>query len=594
MTRQRRSTSWVESQVAGARWLAFLATTAGYLFIWFIEPSRIPFSLSALPVFALIIGAVLYNLVVTAMVYAGWLLNSLAIITVLLDILLAAAAYYFFVPQPDLSAFTVDPIFFLALFPVIHASIRFHWSFGLVVGLVLGLVRAVLLNWGLPEAASGDGLLLGVFGLSTLMILGFVSGYLADRVLRQGGKTDDASTRTELQQMRASLDRAEALQQMTSTLGATLNYERVIEAALDVAESAMAEWGAKGQLVGMVFLFDKGQRMRLTAARHLPRHDLQQGIPGKEGIVARCLADADIVMSKAPMNDPELSAYTGIANCRVAAAVPLRAGFENYGAMVFSTAAFEAFDEDQLDLFSAIASRATLALHNALLYQNLQTEKDRIVAIEEEARHKLSRDLHDGPTQSISAIAMRVNFVRKTLLQDPQRMIGELQTIEEMALQTVKEIRHMLFTLRPLVLETQGLVPALHMLVEKIQQMVDLQINIREIGNASNYLDSNQSGVIFYIIEEALGNARKYSQASLVEVRLWVEENLFVAQVADNGVGFNPQEVLSDYESRGSLGMVNMRERAALIDGSLDVKSAPGRGTAITVVVPVKEQSTIE
>jgi signal transduction histidine kinase len=69
---------------------------------------------------------------------------------------------------------------------------------------------------------------------------------------------------------------------------------------------------------------------------------------------------------------------------------------------------------------------------------------------------------------------------------------------------------------------------------------------------------------------------------------MWVEDNLFVAQVADNGVGFDTTAVLGDYESRGSLGMVNMRERAALVDGSLDVKSKPGKGTSVTLVVPLK------
>jgi signal transduction histidine kinase len=353
----------------------------------------------------------------------------------------------------------------------------------------------------------------------------------------------------------------------------------------------MSEWGARGQLVGMVFLFEHGQRMRLAAARNLPRYESGQGIPGKDGIVARCLDEADIVVTQAPINDPELTSFTGVSHCTVAAAVPLRAGFENYGAMVFATPAFSTYSREQLDLFSAIANRSTIALHNALLYQNLQTEKDRIVAIGEEAKRKLSRDLHDGPTQSISAVAMRLNFMRKALLDDRPRLVEELETIEQLSLQTVKEIRHMLFTLRPLVLETQGLMVALRTLVEKTEQLVELNIQLREIDGAAQRLNPNQAAAVFHVIEEALGNARKYSEASLVEIRMWVEDNLFVAQVADNGVGFDTAAVLGDYESRGSLGMVNMRERAALVDGSLDIKSKPGKGTSVTLVVPLKGKS---
>jgi signal transduction histidine kinase len=149
----------------------------------------------------------------------------------------------------------------------------------------------------------------------------------------------------------------------------------------------------------------------------------------------------------------------------------------------------------------------------------------------------------------------------------------------------------MLFTLRPLVLETKGLVPALQMLAERIQQLVEINIRVLEIENATQSLDTNQASVVFHVVEEALGNARKYSEASLVEVRLWEQDNLFVAQVVDNGVGFDPEDVMENYESRGSLGMVNMRERAALINGSLDLQSVPGKGTKVTLVVPLKGPS---
>jgi signal transduction histidine kinase len=352
----------------------------------------------------------------------------------------------------------------------------------------------------------------------------------------------------------------------------------------------MADWGAKGQLTGMVLLFNDGQGMRLAAARRLARHDFKRTIDGKRGIVARCLDEAYVVVTESPRDDPELTAYTGLGDCKVAAALPLRAGFENYGAMVFATSAFKTFSQEQLDLFGGIADRATLALHNALLYQNLQAEKDRILQVEEEARHRLSRDLHDGPTQSISAVAMRINFARKMVDKDPQKLRQELGVIEELARQSVTEIRSMLFTLRPLALETQGLVPALQMLVEKLQERGDTQIKIYEVGNATERIDTNQSAVIFYIVEEALGNACKHAQAKKVEVRMWLESKLFVVQITDDGVGFDAEAVLGTYESRGSLGMVNMRERAELIDGSLDIRSTADQGTTVTLVVPLRDR----
>jgi signal transduction histidine kinase len=162
----------------------------------------------------------------------------------------------------------------------------------------------------------------------------------------------------------------------------------------------------------------------------------------------------------------------------------------------------------------------------------------------------------------------------------------ELQKVEELAKQTSKEIRGMLFTLRPLVLETQGLEAAIQTVIDRLIENDGL--NIQFVGGQySEILDDSAQSVVFSIVEEALGNARKYAKAKLVEVRFWQEEGLFVALVQDNGVGFDTQDVNRDYSSRGSLGMINMRERAERIDGSLRVESVINKGTKVTIVVPL-------
>ena len=109
-------------------------------------------------------------------------------------------------------------------------------------------------------------------------------------------------------------------------------------------------------------------------------------------------------------------------------------------------------------------------------------------------------------------------------------------------------------------------------------------------GDTGDLLNPQAQGVLFHIIEEAIGNARKHAQASSVDVRLWNEDGLVVTRIQDDGVGFDVDDVMTGYSSRGSLGMLNMRERAETIDGSIQVNSSPGKGTAITVVVPLDKQ----
>ena len=102
----------------------------------------------------------------------------------------------------------------------------------------------------------------------------------------------------------------------------------------------------------------------------------------------------------------------------------------------------------------------------------------------------------------------------------------------------------------------------------------------------------SRQGDIFSIAEEAVNNARKHAQAAHVWVRLVQSgEELVLLEVEDDGLGFNSQEIDNDYSSRGSLGLVNMRERAELVNGVLKIESAPGRGTRIRLLIPLTEDA---
>jgi signal transduction histidine kinase len=279
-------------------------------------------------------------------------------------------------------------------------------------------------------------------------------------------------------------------------------------------------------------------------------------------------------------------------SCKQAIIVPLRAGFENFGAVVFGGTKPNIYTKDHQELLVAVCNQAIVALQNAQLYQSLIEEKERIVKVEEDARKKLARDLHDGPTQSIAAIAMRLNYARMLLDRehDLQQTAEELAHIEDLARRTTKEIRHMLFTLRPLILETQGLQAALEQYINKLAKTDPAQIHLKATPEADQALEQNAQGVIFYIIEEAIGNARKHAKAENIWVRLHIQGNTFAAEVEDDGAGFDVEAVQVRYDERGSLGMINMHERAELVSGTLTIASALGQGTRITLTVPLRKR----
>ena len=146
----------------------------------------------------------------------------------------------------------------------------------------------------------------------------------------------------------------------------------------------------------------------------------------------------------------------------------------------------------------------------------------------------------------------------------------------------------MLFILRPLILETQGLSPALKQSIKKIAE-TDSRITVRmEVSpDIEERVNRNIQGVTFYIIDEAINNARKHARADNIWIRLAVKRDTFYAEVNDDGHGFDVDAMQHRYDERSSLGMINMRERAELINGKLSVRSAPGSGTRVTLAVPL-------
>ena len=150
----------------------------------------------------------------------------------------------------------------------------------------------------------------------------------------------------------------------------------------------------------------------------------------------------------------------------------------------------------------------------------------------------------------------------------------------------------MLFTLRPLILESQGLTAALTAMAEKMRETFGQNVLINVDENVLENMEMGKQGVIFYIIEEATNNARKHANAVHIWVRLRpFEAGIALLEIEDDGLGFDVEAVNKSYDKRGSLGMVNLRERTELVNGLLNIDSAPGKGTRIQVCIPLTEEA---
>ncbi|HQE92227.1 MAG TPA: GAF domain-containing sensor histidine kinase [Anaerolineae bacterium] len=493
---------------------------------------------------------------------------------------------------------TESPLLFFSLIPITTAALRFSRLYGLSV-----VISVVLAYWAIVWNQHGFALTTPFSTLMTQAFPYFTNGIvllLAGSAVSQiGVRIKQALTAEREKQEREAQSALESAHQkvrlifeLASTLSATLNYERVLEAALDVSDAGLHEFytGDNTEIsqIGLILLFGMDQTLYVVKARGASTQDERLRFPAQEGALAEAVEKANPVIIDSPRDDPELGKIVAMQSCQQAIVVPLRAGFESYGLLVLGSSEPAVYTPDFQDLLVAICNQAVMALQNATLYQNLTEEKDRLVTVEEDARKKLARNLHDGPTQTIAAIAMRLNYIRMLVTREPEKSIEELQQLEELARKTTKEIRQMLFTLRPLILESQGLIAALQQLKQKVSETDPLPvINLELNKEAESLLSTEAQGAVFYITDEATTNARKYAKAKNLWIRLYRRGMNVITEIEDDGVGFDVAALEANYATRGSLGMINLRERATLVKGKTVIKSAPGQGTKITVTIPV-------
>jgi signal transduction histidine kinase len=393
---------------------------------------------------------------------------------------------------------------------------------------------------------------------------------------------------------RAENQRLRAIYDLTSTLTSTLSYKRVLDAALGLSYSALNPGGPASdadRLVGAILLF-KGGRLQVEASRRFTSADGRAVFVGADGLLKRVFDEGEPAHILQVSKDPELGRVIALRSCRSAYCCPLRTGFSVYGALLFAHPDDDYFTPVRRDVLDIISRQSAVALQNSRLFQDLTEEKERMVEVHEEARKKLARDLHDGPTQSVAAMAMRISMVRRMLEEDPEEAGRELAKVSDLAQRAGKEIRQTLFTLRPLILESQGLVAAVRSISEKMRDTFGQNVIVEMDEPLAGELEAGKQGLLFYIIEEAMTNARKHASAGNIWVRLRAfRAGIAVLEIEDDGAGFDVGAVAQGYDKRSSLGLINLRERTELIGGVLDLRSTMGGGTKVSVYIPLTREA---
>ncbi len=276
--------------------------------------------------------------------------------------------------------------------------------------------------------------------------------------------------------------------------------------------------------------------------------------------------------------------------------VPLRVKEQTFGALALSSVREEEpLGENELRLLTAFAQQFATAIDNVRLYQVVQERETqledlvrKLVHAQEDERRRIARELHDDTGQKLTALGMGLAALETALVNDdPDRANALLRNLRSMSDQAISELRNIMANLRPAQLDDLGLVPAIRWYVKQYQAAspeIEVQLTIDKLAKR---LPPEHETVLFRVTQEALTNIQRHANATRVALHLWQDGEAVGLRVEDNGVGFDPKQP-PRHEPGSGLGLPGMRERVGLVDGRLDVDSAPGAGTCITVELPVR------
>jgi len=204
-----------------------------------------------------------------------------------------------------------------------------------------------------------------------------------------------------------------------------------------------------------------------------------------------------------------------------------------------------------------------------------------------EERQRLARELHDSVSQQLFAISMTATAVRRTLDQDFERARRQVELIEEMAAVAQSEMRALLLHLRPVRLEGKRLTQAVRELVDEIKAKVTMDISLHM--DEDLLLNKGIENHLFRLVQEAISNTLRHARASKMDITLQRRGDTVRLSVHDNGIGFDTQA-----KRQASYGLLNMEERVNELGGSIQVTSAPGKGTRVDIRVPLVKEETAE
>lgn len=348
---------------------------------------------------------------------------------------------------------------------------------------------------------------------------------------------------------------------------------------------------------GGIFLLDeRTQTLQCRAHRGLPEKCVRKlnGLrPGKD--IAGRLPEVEMAINSWPESGKGSGAPGGPAAKpaeRSSMSIPLTSNGKILGVLAVCAQGERDFQDNDLTLLDSVGKHLAVAIENAVLHTELsRQEKSRrellrqVITVQEEERRRISRELHDEISQSITAVAFNLEAIAEIVPPAAKEMKEKLKRVQSLTDKMLDDIHSVIHELRPALLDDLGLVAAVQWLVDRYNGEAGLRVFFETVGTERN-LEPQVDIMIFRIAQEAITNIIRHARAESASACLEFKETSVSITIEDDGQGFNPEDVSISRETGRGLGLLGMKERAELMGGTLNIESGPGQGTRIFVKIP--------
>ena len=240
------------------------------------------------------------------------------------------------------------------------------------------------------------------------------------------------------------------------------------------------------------------------------------------------------------------------------------------------------FSDGKITGFQHIARDIT---EQKRMQENLRFYLEQATRAQEEERKRISRELHDDTVQALVVLSRQLDAIISTSKGLTEENRARLEDLWQRTNSVMQGVRRLSQDLRPPALDRLGLIPALEWLASDVASFSGIPVKVNVRG-APHRLSEEMALVLFRIVQEALRNVWRHSQATRAEINVEFNEGKLTITVADNGKGFNLPGTIGDLAKYGKLGLAGMSERARLVNGKLAVHSEPGKGTSVIIELP--------